>query len=71
MSHIQNERFIEYKTEMVETAITNGDYETAQAIINDTKEAGFEKEAEAMKELVANSPVANYLHLSPIQKYDL
>lgn len=58
MSLHENELFLENKLEMVQIACEEGDYLTAQAIVADTKEEGFD--TKFLEEEILNTPLYNF-----------
>lgn len=55
----QNEVYLEEKFEGLQIACDQGDYETAEAIIGDVEENGFE--VKAFKEVMLNTPIFNFI----------
>lgn len=60
MSHKVNEEWLEAATENFQTAIDQGNYALAQAVIADTRDAGFSSQAEAMEKYLVLTPVEQF-----------
>lgn len=60
MSHPINDQWLEAATENFHTAIEQGNYQLAQAVIADTRDAGFSSQAEAMEKYLTLLPVEQF-----------
>lgn len=60
MSTYENTAWLEAAQEGLEQCIANGNYQCALDVIADTKDAGFDREAELMQEVLNNTPVSQF-----------
>ena len=71
MSHQANTDWVAGAWESFEIALFQGNYPLAKDIIADTKDAGFGAASLLMEQMLKDSPVQDFLHASPIQRYEL
>lgn len=60
MSHIKNTEWLEAAAENYQTAVDAGNYSLAQAVIADTRDAGFSEQANAMESALQLEPVEKF-----------
>ena len=67
MSHPINTEIEDNKIEMFHTALDEGDYLCAMAIVGDTKELGFDVLAAQMKKELLATPIEKFTNASPVR----